>query len=420
MKLLVLCPHYAPDTAPTGEVMTSIGGELIARGHELHVVTSLPWYQHHRIEPGWEGRVVRHEDIDGGRITRVHPFPTDKRNIPARALGFAGFTVLSTAMGMRGPAGERPDAVLAMSPPLTLGGAGWLAARRWRVPFVFNIQDVFPDVAVELGAISNPQVIKLASWLERWSYRRSDAVTVLSDDLRDNLVAKIRGTVPDAYDRIRVIPNFVDTARIVPTDPDEGTYRAQYGLTGKRVVMYAGNVGFSQSLDLVLAAARSLDRRPGMANVVFVVNGGGSARPALEEQAAGLGNVRFVDFQPKERLPEVLAAADVHVVPLRRGLARSSVPSKTYSILAAGRPVVASVDEGTEVARVVEKAGAGLAVPPDDPEAFTDALVALLDDPDRAREMGRAGRAFVEAWASPAAVAERYESLFEELRSRRR
>jgi colanic acid biosynthesis glycosyl transferase WcaI len=417
MKLLVLCPHYAPDTAPTGEVMTSIGTELSARGHELHVVTSLPWYRHHRIEAGWEGRVVRHDDVEGGRITRVHPFPTDKRNIPARAAAFAGFTLLSTTMAVWGRPAARPDAVLAMSPPLTLGGAGWLAARRWRVPFVFNIQDVFPDVAVELGAITNPQVIRLASWLERWTYRRSDAVTVLSDDLRDNLVGKIRGTVPDAHDRIRVIPNFVDTARIVPADPAAGSYRREHGLGRSRVVMYAGNVGFSQSLDLVLAAARKLADRT---DVVFVINGGGSARPQLEQEAAGLDNVRFVDFQPRERLPEVLAAADIHVVPLRRGLARSSVPSKTYSILAAGRPVVASVDEGTEVARVVEDAGAGLAVPPDDPDAFTAALEALLDDPGRARAMGHAGRAFVERWASPAAVAERYEALFDELRSRRR
>jgi colanic acid biosynthesis glycosyl transferase WcaI len=422
MRLLVLCPHYAPDTAPTGEVMTSIGTELVARSHELHVVTSLPWYQRHRIEPGWGGRVVRHEDTEWGRITRVNPFPTDKRNIPARALGFAGFTGLagmtsvSPRVSRAGGRRVRPDAVLAMSPPLTLGAAGWLAARRWRVPYVFNIQDVFPDVAVELGAITNPTVIRAASWLERWSYRRADAVTVLSDDLRDNLAAKIEGSVADPLDRIRVIPNFVDTQAIRPADPEAGAYRREHDLVGRQVVMYAGNVGFSQSLDLLLAAARALVDRP---EVVFVINGGGSARPDLERAAVGLPNVRFVDFQPKERLAEVLAAADIHVVPLRRGLARSSVPSKTYSILAAGRPVVASVDEGTEVARVVERAGAGMAVPPDDPGAFAAAVTKLLDGPEQAWEMGAAGRAFVERWASPAAIAERYEALFDELRARR-
>jgi len=417
VNLLVLCPHFAPDVAPTGEVMTSIVAELAARGHRLHIVTSLPWYEQHRVEPGWEGNLVRHEDVEWGRITRVHPFPTDKTNIPARALGFAGFTMLSGALSVTGGPPGRPDAVLAMSPPLTLGTAGWAAAQRWRVPFVFNIQDVFPDVAVEVGAITSPRVIAAASALERWTYRRADAVTVLSEDLQDNVVAKLRGTVADPYDRVRVIPNFVDTSRIVPADPEAGTYRAEHGLVGKRVVMYAGNVGFSQSLDLVLAAARSLADR---SDVAFVINGGGSARAELEVQAAGLPNVRFVDFQPKERLPEVLAAADIHLVPLRRGLARSSVPSKTYSILAAGRPVVASVDEGTEVARIVEKAAAGIAVPPEDPDAFTAAIARLLDDPVTAADMGRAGRAFVEEWASPAAVAVQYEELFEELRARRR
>jgi colanic acid biosynthesis glycosyl transferase WcaI len=424
MNLLVVCPHYEPDVAPTGVVMTSIANELIERGHRLHIVTSLPWYEHHRVEPGWTGRPWRHETTEWGQITRAHPFPTDKGNIPARALAFAGFTVLAGLLAMfgkrpggRGPGrGNRPDAVLAMSPPLTLGAAGWVAARRWRVPFVFNIQDVFPDVAIEVGAISSPRVITAARWLERWSYQRADAVTVLSDDLRDNLAAKLEGHVDDPDDRIRVIPNFVDTHRIVPQDPATNAYRREHGLEGKRVVMYAGNVGFSQSLGLVLAAARALSDR---SDAVFVINGGGSARAELEAQAADLPNVRFVDFQPKERLPEVLAAADIHVVPLKRGLASSSVPSKTYSIMAAGRPLIASVDEGTEVARVVERAGAGVAVPPDDPGAFVAAVSKLLDDPDLAAQMGRSARRFVERWASPAVVALQYETLFEELRARR-
>jgi colanic acid biosynthesis glycosyl transferase WcaI len=415
VRLLVICPHYAPDVAPTGEVMTSIGTELIKRGHTLHVVTALPWYQHHRVEPGWGGRLWRHETTEWGQVTRVHPFPTNKRNIPARALAFLGFTVLATWKALVGKRPARPDAVLAMSPPLTLGAAGWLAAKRWRVPFVFNIQDVFPDVAVEVGAISNPKVIRVASWLERWSYKRADAVTVLSDDLQANLVAKLTGRVDDPRDRVRVIPNFVDTDRIQPRDPESGSYRRENGLVGKRVVMYAGNVGFSQSLELLLDTARQLVDRT---DVAFVVNGGGSARADLEAAAADLPNLHFVDFQPKDRLPEVLAAADIHVVPLKRGLAASSVPSKTYSIMAAGRPLVASVDEGTEVARVVERAEAGIAVPPDDPDAFAAAVTKLLDAPELADQMGRAARRFVERWASPAVVALQYETLFEELRAR--
>ncbi len=419
MNLVVLCPHFAPDVAPTGDVMTRIAMELVERGHRLHVVTALPWYQRHALEPGWDGQLVRGEVTEWGRISRVHPFPTDKRNIPARALAFGGFTALSTAVGTVSKL--KPDAVLAMSPPLTLGPAGRVVATARRVPLVFNIQDVFPDVAVELGLLKGRRVISAASWLERTSYRLSDAVTVLSDDLADNVRTKITsGLDAERADReaakVRVIPNFVDTDRIRPDDR-ENSYRADHGLSGRKVVMYAGNVGFSQSLDLVLLAARSFAvSRP---DVVFVINGGGAARPELEAAAADLPNVRFVDMQPAERLPEVLAAADVHVVPLRAGLAWSSVPSKLYSILAAARPIVASVDEGTEVARTVERAGAGLSVPPDDPAAFTAAVGRLLDEPQAAAQMGASGRQFVESWASPSAVAAAYEELFSELVARR-
>ena len=409
MNLTVLCPHFEPDVAPTGEVITSTVQELVARGHRLHVVTSLPWYQQHRIEPGWEGRLVRGERTAWGRISRVHPFPTDKTNIPARAVAFAGFTVLVAATGLVGP---RPDAVLAMSPPLTLGPTGWALARARRAPFVFNIQDVFPDVAVELGVLRGRAVIATASWVERFSYRHADAVTVLSDDLRENVEGKLPA---DGATEVRVIPNFVDTSRITP-GPTANSYRREHGLDGT-VVMYAGNVGLSQSLGLLLDAATAFSYDP---TVTFVINGAGAARADLERRASGLPNVRFVDMQPRGMLPEVLAAADIHVVPLKAGLARSSVPSKLYSILAAGRPVVASVDAGTEVARVVERADAGLTVSADDGEAFTKAIRRLVDHPDEARAMGTAGRRFVEGWASPAAVAEAYDGLFAELVDRRR
>ncbi len=406
MNLLILCPHYAPDVAPTGEVMTAIAEALADRGHQLHIVTSLPWYREHAVEPEWRGRLWRTETQPWGRITRLHPFPTDKTNIPARAVAFGGFTGMATIAALC--TRTRPDAVMVMSPPLPLGVAGWLAAATRRAPFVFNIQDVFPDVAVELGAITDRRVIAVASALERFLYRRADAVTVLSDDLRDNVAAKLRGRRPE---RVHVIPNFVDTERISPTDR-MNDYRREHGLGDATVVMYAGNVGMSQSLDLVVEAAR---RHRDRADVRFVINGGGAALEPLRRSAEGLDNLTFVPMQPRERLPEVLAAADLHLVPLKRGLARSSVPSKLYSILAAGRPVLASVDAGTEVAETVAAAGAGVSVPPEDIDAFCTALDGLLDDPARRAELGRSGRAFVEDWVSPAAVGLAYEQLFEQV-----
>ncbi len=386
--------------------MTEIAHRLIDAGHELDIVTSLPWYTHHRVEDGWGGRPARREHKPWGTITRLHPFPTDKRNVPARALAFAGFTGLALICAVFRR--RRPEIVLAMSPPLTLGVAGWVAARVRRVPFVFNVQDIFPDVAVEVGAITNRRVITMARWLERFVYRRADAVTVLSDDLRTNVEQKIG---PGKHTEVRVIPNFVDTDRIRP-QPRDNSYRSELGIGSRTLVMYAGNIGFSQPLDLMIDAAEALAGRDDLA---FVINGGGSERQRLEARATELTNISFVDFQSPERLPDVLAAADVHVIALRRGLARSSVPSKLYSILAAGRPVLASIDPDTEVHKVLADNQCGVVVAPEDPSAFIAALVDLIDDSAALEKMGTHGRAFVESWVSPVGVAAAYISLFEEL-----
>jgi colanic acid biosynthesis glycosyl transferase WcaI len=404
LRLAVLCPHFAPDTAPTGEVMTRIVHELAALGHELHVVTALPWYREHRIEHGWEGRYLRRETTEWGSITRVHPFPgDDKKNLVRRALGFAGFSVLA---GVGSLPGGRVDAVIAMSPPLTMGLTGWLTHLVRRGPLVFNIQDVFPDAAIETGAITNRHVIRVARWLERVSYQRAAAVTVLSEDLRENVAAKVR---PARRNRVHVIPNFVDTDFIAPADRHT-PFREELGIGDEPVVLYAGNVGFSQSLEMVVASAARFPQ------ATFVINGDGAARGALEAQAAGLANVRFSGYQPKVRVPEVLASGDIHLVPLKRGLGRVSVPSKTYSIFAAGRPVLAAIDPGTEVPRMLASSGGGVAVAPDDPAAFEAALGALLADLPVARAMGAAGREWVLGAASPAAVASAYEQLVRSLR----
>jgi colanic acid biosynthesis glycosyl transferase WcaI len=286
-----------------------------------------------------------------------------------------------------------------------MGLTGWGTHLVRRGPLVFNIQDVFPDAAVETGAITNRRIIAVARWLERVSYHRAAAVTVLSDDLRDNVAAKVK---PGHRSRVHVIPNFVDTEFIRPADRAT-PLRAELGIGDEPVVLYAGNVGFSQSLEMVIEAARRFPE------ATFVINGDGAARPTLQEQAAGLANVRFSGYQPKERVPEVLATGDIHLVPLKTGLGRVSVPSKTYSILAAGRPVLAAIDPGTEVPRMLAASGGGVAVAPDDLEAFCAALAAMLADRAGTAAMGVDGREWVLGAASPAAVATAYEQLIRTL-----
>ena len=409
--VVVLCPHFAPDTAPTGTVMTRIVDELVELGHRVHVVTALPWYRSHAIEPEWAGRFVRRELTEWGTITRVHPFPGhDKSNLVRRALGFLAYSTLAGVQGLRaGGSFRRADAVIAMSPPLTLGLTGRIVATVRRAPLIFNVQDVFPDAAIETGAISNRAVIVVAHWLERLSYRVSAAVTVLSRDLADNVRAKL----PTAdRDRVHEIPNFVDTDAITPGDRHTG-FRTELGVGEGPIVLYGGNVGFSQSLQLLLDAAYA------MPDVWFLINGDGAARAELETAADGLQNVLFRGYIEPERLSELLATGDIHVVPLKTGLARVSVPSKTYSIMAAGRPVLAAIDPGTAVPRILEESGGGVAVPPDDPDAFVAALRRLLDEPDTARAMGRAGRRWAVAHASPAAVGVAYDTLIRRLSHRR-
>ena len=398
--IIVLCPHFAPDTAPTGDVITRIVHEFVANNRKVHVVTSLPWYRTHAIETGWTGRLVRREKTAWGSIIRVHPFPgKSKSNLLRRAIGFGAFSaVAGVCTVFAGGIQRRPAAVISMSPPLTLGLTGWLASRIRRCPSVFNIQDVFPDAAIETGAITNARIIAVSRWLERVSYQRSDAVVVLSEDLRTNVLAKI---APKHQHKVHVIPNFVDSDRITPRDRMT-PYRTELRIGTEPVVMYAGNVGYSQSLTMMLHAARELPE------VTFVINGDGAARSELERDAVGLSNIRFSGYQPAERVPEVLATADIHVVPLRAGLGAVSVPSKTYSILAAGRPVVAAIDAGTEVTRILELSGAGVSVAPDEPLAFTEALRAMVNSGSAATEAGARGRLWVESHVSPARVAHSY------------
>ncbi len=405
MRILVICPHYEPDLAPTGVVITEIVAGLAQRGHKVDVVTSVPWYAQNCVERTWRGRLVWREQTAWGSVMRVYPFPAKKGRLWARALGYGGFTVLAAVCSLFRT--NRPDVVMAMSPPLTLGLAAYIAARLRGAPFVFNVQDIFPEVAIKVGLISNRSVVRALECLERFVYRRAAAVTVLSRDARQNIKVKLGDWHST---QVVVIPNFVDTDAI-QMQSRNNAYRAEFGLGERIVVMYAGNIGYSQPLELMIGAARAFCDR---ADVVFVINGDGTKRQELQQLATGFQNVLFVDYQPAERLAEVLAAADVQVIILRRGLAQASLPSKLYAILSAGRAILASVDDGSEIAEVVTSSGAGLVVSPDHQASFTAALAQLVDNCDR-EEMGQRGRQFVLDLATPESVARAYETLFVKL-----
>ncbi len=403
MRLLVITPHFTPDTAPTGVVVTALVEEWCRLGHHAHVVTSLPWYQEHRVADGWTGRLARHGHHGTATVTRLHPFPVRKDHTGRRAAAFGAFTVLAavTAAATRGPF----DVVVAVSPPITVAFAARLAALCHGCPMVLNVQDVFPDVAITVGALNSRQLIGLARRLERTAYRAADAVTVLSADLQENITTKVAGLSRPPM--VETIPNFVDTDNLRPLDRLT-EYRRENRLGDRMVVMYAGNLGHSQSLDLVVEAARRHRNRD---DLVYVINGGGVRAEEITAVAGGLQNLIVIGYQPAERLAEVLATGDIHVVPLRTGLASASVPSKAYSAMAAGRPIIASVDQGTEVARMVADADAGLAVPPDDPDAFTAAVEYLAGDVELRTRMGVNARAWAEKCHSARVAAGAYLDL---------
>ncbi len=404
-RILILSLHFAPDTVSNAVVVTELAEELAKHGHAVTVVAALPYHQGHRIETGYAGRLWRK-----GRHAGIPVFRTwlllrgGKRDVGGRFLAYGTYNLTSTLVAaFTGPY----DVVLTPSPPLTIGVCGWLLARLWGARFVYNVQDIYPDAAVKLGLLRNPCTIRFFSWLERFVYARADAVTVLSEDFRRNLLAK---GVPAG--KIALIPNGVDTELVRPL-PRENAFAREHGLADRFVALYAGNVGLAQGLETLVDAAGHL-RSPD-AHVTIV--GNGAAREALEERArkSAQGRVSFLPFQPRERVPELYASSDVGIVILRPGMGDSSVPSKMYTIMAAGKPIVASVDAESEVARLIGQVGCGIAVPPGDPAALAGAIDAMRSDEKRAASMGTRGREYVVGHHSRQVVGDRYDGLVLEL-----
>jgi putative colanic acid biosynthesis glycosyltransferase WcaI len=301
-----------------------------------------------------------------------------------------------------------PDVVITHSPILMIG-LPVLALRILKgTPFVYHVQDIYPDVAIQSGALRPGIWTNLLAHLERAAYKLGAAIPVISDGFVDLMVGK--GV---ARDRIALIPNCVDTDLIRPL-PKLSRLRRQLGLEDKFVVLYAGNVGFGQGLEAVIQTAGLLVDQT---SIHFLIVGEGATLDSLTGMVKqmALPNVTFAGFQPRESVPDVLATADVSLVPMKKGVALHSVPSKVWSIMASGRPMIISVDGTSDTYRIVTTAGAGVAVEPENPEALCQAIQSMYASPASLETMGARGREYVESNLGRSVAARRFEELLRQV-----
>ena len=296
-----------------------------------------------------------------------------------------------------------------MTDPPMAGDVALVVARRWRAPLVVVSQDVFPEIAVELKRLRNPVLVGLLRMLTRFYLRRADRVVAIGGTMQQRLAAK--GTDPR---RIRVIANWVDTKELTP-QPRDNAWAREHGLVDRFVVMHSGNIGHAQDLDTLIHATTYLRDHDRLA-VVLIGSGARHADHVALAERIDADPVSFLEYQPREVLAQSLSSADVHFVGLARGLSGFVVPSRLYGILAAGRPVLAAAEDDSETAQVVRAVGCGVVIPPGRPDLLATTIRELAAGEHDLDEMGRRGRAYVEAEADRTIAIGRYRRLLAELR----
>jgi colanic acid biosynthesis glycosyl transferase WcaI len=394
MRVLILANYYYPEEIGAGIWIRQLAVGLKQSGHDVTVLTSFPAYPQGTVFAGYCGKVFRRERIDGIPVVRTCTFGTSSGSKWSRVLNFGAFCLSSALQGcwLALIRAIRADVVYAILPPLPLGVSGWMIAASTGAKLVTNVQDIYPDFAVNTGFIKSRRAIRFFEAMERRIYRRSSAVVVISEGFRDNLLAK---GVP--REKISVIPNWADAQSIAPS-ARETEFRRTLNSGNRFVVLYAGSLSMNSCLDPVVEAAALLPAE----RFQFVFVGDGVRRTQLEARVRELSltNVRFLPFQPLERYGEVLASADVTLVTLSHAATHASVPSKVFKQMAAGRAIIAITNRGNELDRLITMSGAGLIVPPDDPAALASAITQLATDEPACAEMGIRGRRYVEAECS--------------------
>ena len=374
MRILIYSYNYHPEPIGIAPLMTELAEGLAKRGHKVRVVTAMPNYPERRIYPGYRGKFYMTERINGVIIQRNYVMIRPNPSLLDRVFLDGSFVLTSFIHALKG---ERPDVILATVPPLPIclpaALMGWLRA----CPVVLNVQDIQHEAAVHVGLLKNKTVIRVFEKLEKFAYRTATSISVIADGFVENILGK---GVP--VEKIELIPNWVDVNFIRPLPKENNPFRAAHQLNGKFVVLYSGNIALTQDLPTVIKAAALLRHIP---DIVFLIVG---EKQALERvktycEKEGADNVKLLPFQPREKLPEMLAAADVGLVTQKHNVIAFNLPSKIPVLLASGRPIVASVPATGTAAKAVQQSGGGFVVPPEDSQEFALAIEGLYTLPFR-------------------------------------
>lgn len=366
MHILLLSQWYPPEPTSLLQELAQTWQEL---GHEVVVLTGFPNYPSGQLYPGYRIRLWQKENLAGVPIVRVPLYPEHSRSGFRRALNYISFALSSSLLGPL--LINRPDVIFVYHPPLTIGLPAWFLSRFWHIPFVYQIQDLWPETLRATGMIHSESIFSWVDRFARWVYRRAEAICVISPGFRKNLIDK---GVPS--EKIQVISNWVDTTICYPEEPDADLAR-ELGLDKKFNVMFAGNMGVAQDLETVIRAANLLQE---LESVQFVFVGDGVALAGLQNivREFKLENVKFLGRFPSEMMPSLYALADVLLVHLKdEPLFNITIPHKIFAYMASGKPVLAAIrGDAADIIRDVE---AGVVCEPGQPDKLASAVIKLYN-----------------------------------------
>jgi colanic acid biosynthesis glycosyl transferase WcaI len=385
MRILVLAINYWPERTGIGAVLTRRCEYLASAGHGVTVCTGMPYYPEWQIHPGHARKLFSREERNAVTILRSWMWVPKRVTSAKRVMFEASFLASSL---LRAIQNRRPELLLVVSPPLGLGLSAVLLSRWWKIPYAFDVQDLQPDAAADLGMLPRP-LLPVLYQLEAMTYQNAALISTVTEGMRQKIVAK---GIP--ADKVVVVPPSADKSLFGVGSIVEGReFRSKHGLDGKFIVAHSGNMGVKQGLDVVLDVALRLREQR---DIVFLLAGDGAMKSRLEARARVLGlvNVRFLPLQEQAEFLQMLAATDMGLIVQQSGVSDIVFPSKTVTLLSAARPVGAAVSANSEIGRVIRHSRGGVVTEPENVEALAAAIRQFFHEPAKRSAMGEFGRQY--------------------------